>query len=467
MRRQWRVGTLSMGLLLIALGVIMLVSQILEISLLDQILKWWPIALIMIGLEILIYVFLSKQDEPKVKFDVFSIIIISILLMASVGVYAVTGLISSGNGVLIVDSMFDNFKNESIFTRNYEVDVSSSNLVIDNVFGNINVTKGDVEKIEVEANITIRNNDENYASEIADSLVVISNDKDIKIKTDSRKYSNKGKIGSIRIDYTIKVPDTVNVEADNQYGDVLFTDLALSGKVNNKNGKVTVESLGGDLVVDCSYGDIEVRDIKGEAEVYSKNGDIIANNCGKNIKIEGAYGDIEIDGIKGFASISNTNGVTRGSKIDGDVTVASKYGDVILTDIFGSVDVNDSNGEVSISNVGGNIKVNSAYGDTKVLNASRGIELNVTNGDITVETDKVISQDVNIKSKYGGILLKLPAAQSGYFEANTQYGDIENEFGFEVKKDGNINSMIGTLTDEKIKFNLNSSNGDINIKKID
>lgn len=456
-----------MGLLLIALGVIMLVSQILEISLLDQILKWWPVALIMIGLEILIYVFLSKQDEPKVKFDVFSIIIISILLMASVGVYAVTGLISSGNGVLIVDSMFDNFKNESIFTRNYEVDVSSSNLVIDNVFGNINVTKGDVEKIEVEANITIRNNDENYASEIADSLVVISNDKDIKIKTDSRKYSNKGKIGSIRIDYTIKVPDTVNVEADNQYGDVLFTDLALSGKVNNKNGKVTVESLGGDLVVDCSYGDIEVRDIKGEAEVYSKNGDIIANNCGKNIKIEGAYGDIEIDGIKGFASISNTNGVTRGSKIDGDVTVASKYGDVILTDIFGSVDVNDSNGEVSISNVGGNIKVNSAYGDTKVLNASRGIELNVTNGDITVETDKVISQDVNIKSKYGGILLKLPAAQSGYFEANTQYGDIENEFGFEVKKDGNSNSMIGTLTDEKIKFNLNSSNGDINIKKID
>lgn len=456
-----------MGLLLIALGVIMLVSQILEISLLDQILKWWPVALIMIGLEILIYVFLSKQDEPKVKFDVFSIIIISILLMASVGVYAVTGLISSGNGVLIVDSMFDNFKNESIFTRNYEVDVSSSNLVIDNVFGNINVTKGDVEKIEVEANITIRNNDENYASEIADSLVVISNDKDIKIKTDSRKYSNKGKIGSIRIDYTIKVPDTVNVEADNQYGDVLFTDLALSGKVNNKNGKVTVESLGGDLIVDCSYGDIEVRDIKGEAEVYSKNGDIIANNCGKNIKIEGAYGDIEIDGIKGFASISNTNGVTRGSKIDGDVTVASKYGDVILTDIFGSVNVNDSNGEVSISNVGGNIKVNSAYGDIKVLNASRGIELNVTNGDITVETDKVISQDVNIKSQYGGILLKLPAAQNGYFEANTQYGDIENEFGFEVKKDGNSNSMIGTLTDEKIKFNLNSSNGDINIKKID
>jgi len=466
MKRQWRVGTLSMGVLLIALGIIMLVSQILETSLIGHIIKWWPIVLIMLGLEILVYVFLSKQDEPKVKFDVFSIIIVSILLMASVSVYAVTGIVSTGDGVLIVDPMFVNYKNESRFTRNYEVDVSSSNLIIDNVMGNISVTKGDVGKIEVEANITIMNNDETYAAEIADSLVVISNEKDIKITSDSKKYSNKGKIGSIRIDYSIRVPDTVNVEADNQYGDVFLTDLALSGKVKNKNGEVTVESLGGDLIVDCSYGDIEVRDIQGKAEVYSKNGDIIAKNCSKDINIKGSYGDIEINGIKGIAAISNTNGVTRGSKIDGDITVTSKYGDVYISDVSGSVDVDDANGDVSISNVGGNIKVSSAYGDTKVLNASRGIELNATNGDITVETDKVITQDVDIKSQYGGIILKLPAAQNGYFEANTDYGDIKNEFGFEVTEEGSSSSMKGMLIDDKIKFNLNSKNGDIKLEKV-
>ena len=63
-----------MGLIMVALGIIMLVSQILNTSVIEHIIRWWPIVLILIGLEILAYVFLSKQEEPKVKFDVFSII---------------------------------------------------------------------------------------------------------------------------------------------------------------------------------------------------------------------------------------------------------------------------------------------------------------------------------------------------------------------------------------------------------
>lgn len=122
-----------MGLLLIALGVIMLVSQILEVSLIEYIIKWWPIVLISIGLEILIYVFLSKQEDTKVKYDVFSIIIISILVIVSVGVYVVTGLIASGDGVFIVDSVFSSYNNESKFTKNFEVENKFGD--IENDFG--------------------------------------------------------------------------------------------------------------------------------------------------------------------------------------------------------------------------------------------------------------------------------------------------------------------------------------------
>lgn len=455
-----------MGLMLIALGVIMLVSQIMEVSFIEHIIKWWPIVLILIGLEILIYVFLSKQEAPKVKFDVFSIIIISIFMMASVGVYAVTGLMASGDAIISIGSGFDSYKNESKYTKTFEIDDSCSNLIIDNTMGNVSIIKGDKEMIEVEANITIKNNDEEYASEIVDSLVTITKEKDIKIKSNSREYSNKGKIGSIRIDYSVKVPDFVNVEVENKFGDVFLTDLAMSAKVNNKNGKITVESLGGDLIVNSSFGDVEVQDIKGKTQVYSKNGDVIANNCNKDVTIESSFGDIEINGIKGIAAITNTNGQTKGNWIDGDINVISKFGDVILADVSGNVDVDNANGEVDISNVGGNVKVSNGFGDTKILNANKGLVLNATNGDLTVETNKVITQDVNIKSKFGDILLKLPAEQNGYFEANTKFGDIENDFGLEVTENVSSSSMKGMLMDDKVKFNLNSDNGDIKLEKI-
>jgi len=455
-----------MGLMLIALGVIMLVSQIMEVSFIEHIIKWWPIVLILIGLEILIYVFLSKQEAPKVKFDVFSIIIISIFMMASVGVYAVTGLMTSGDAIISIGSGFDSYKNESKYTKTFEMDDSCSNLIIDNTIGKVSVIKGDKDMIEVEANITIKNNDEEYAAEIVDSLVTITKEKDIKIKSNSREYSNKGKIGSIQIDYSVKVPDSVNVEVENKFGDVSLTDLAMSAKVNNKNGKITVESLGGDLIVNSSFGDVEVQDIKGKTQVYSKNGDVIANNCNKDVTIESSFGDIEINGIKGTVEITNTNGQTKGNWIDGDINVISKFGDVILADVSGNVDVDNANGEVDISNVGGNVKVSNGFGHTKILNANKGLVLNATNGDLTVETNKVITQDVNIKSKFGDILLKLPAEQNGYFEANTKFGDIENDFGLEVTENVSSSSMKGMLIDDKIKFNLSSDNGDIKLEKI-
>jgi len=465
MKRQWRVGTLSMGVLLIALGIIMLVSQILEVSVIEHIIKWWPIILIMIGLEILVYVFLSKQNETKVKFDVFSIIVISIMMIASVGVYGVTALVQSGDCIVSINSIFDNYKNDSKFKKNFAVDANSDNLVIDNSMGNVYVTKGDGEKIEVEANISIWNNDEEYAAKIADSLINIIGEKYIKISSESKEYSHKGNIGSIKIDYSIKVPDTVKVEVENKFGDVALTDIAQSGKVHNQNGKVTVESLGGELIVDSSFGDVEVRDILGDIELDLKNGNAGLNNCNKNITVETTFGDIEMEGIKGNATITNKNGETEGNSIDGNVSVISEFGDVILSNVLGSVDVDDSNGKVDISNVKKDVKVSNKFGDIKILNANKGIDLNSSNGEIKLESDKVIEQDVNMENKYGDIILKIPADQNGYFDAHTKLGSIENDFGLEIVEDVSSDSMKGTLIDDKIKFYLNSENGDIKLEK--
>lgn len=88
MKREWRVGTLSMGILLIALGCTLFISQFKGWSSLQIIFKLWPIVLIMLGCEILGYLFFSRKETSIVKYDGFSIFIIILIILLSIAAYA-------------------------------------------------------------------------------------------------------------------------------------------------------------------------------------------------------------------------------------------------------------------------------------------------------------------------------------------------------------------------------------------
>lgn len=90
-----RVGTISMAIILIALGVLIFMSQISKVSTLDIALKLWPLILILLGVEILYYRFVYK-DEAIIKYDIMSIIIVFTILITNLGLFALTetGIIS-------------------------------------------------------------------------------------------------------------------------------------------------------------------------------------------------------------------------------------------------------------------------------------------------------------------------------------------------------------------------------------
>jgi hypothetical protein len=75
---------------MIVVGVVMLAAQFKQVAVLDMLLTWWPLILVLIGGEVLWHVYTSKEQEPKVKYDVFSIFIIIIMLFSGVGMSALT-----------------------------------------------------------------------------------------------------------------------------------------------------------------------------------------------------------------------------------------------------------------------------------------------------------------------------------------------------------------------------------------
>lgn len=91
-----RVGTITMGIVLIALGVIMFISQINGRSALNLAIKLWPLILILLGLEILYFRYISKDEGLIIRYDILSIFLVMVILFTNLGLYALTevGLIS-------------------------------------------------------------------------------------------------------------------------------------------------------------------------------------------------------------------------------------------------------------------------------------------------------------------------------------------------------------------------------------
>jgi hypothetical protein len=78
-KKRWRVGTLSMGVSLISLGLTLFISSWQGAMAFDKLLSLWPIIFILLGCEILLYLFLSRTEKPILHYDLFSIFFVSFL----------------------------------------------------------------------------------------------------------------------------------------------------------------------------------------------------------------------------------------------------------------------------------------------------------------------------------------------------------------------------------------------------
>jgi hypothetical protein len=100
--RTWRVGTISMGATLLLLGIILLCSQLFNLNLTQVMVAWWPIILVVLGIEILVYLFLSRNEKPFLKYDMLSIFLVGILGTVGIGfaILSSTGLVEKAAEVL-------------------------------------------------------------------------------------------------------------------------------------------------------------------------------------------------------------------------------------------------------------------------------------------------------------------------------------------------------------------------------
>lgn len=464
--RQWRVGTISMGVLLITTGILLMLQRINGISTIAIILRWWPIILILIGAEVLVYSYFSKEEVPKVKYDGLSIFIVVILIIFSMGAYTLSSLNIGEFRTTFFNSFPGMYKYESNYTKNLTIDPKASvKLSASNAYGNMEIEQSTSKKIEIEAEIKIRNNDEAYAKKISEKLIEVKATDGIKIISKVKDYLNdRTKIQNITVNLKVKVPAGMEVSLENEYGDITARDVTKALTISDKNGRVTTNTTGGNLKIDNQYGDIDVTDVLGSCEVNDKNGQVEINNVGKNLMVFNEYGNITVDRVKGDVNLKDKNADIKVNDISGSVVIDNKYGNININNVQGSVSLKDKNGSIEIEAVGGNVKTINEYGNVSISDAHKGVEIIDKNGNIDIESDKPLEENIDIENSYGNITLDFPENQNAFIKANTSYGEINTEFDLSVSDKNNKKSVNQQLGTGGIKIDLKTKNGNIDIR---
>lgn len=76
-----RVGTFTLGISMIALGVAWMVSLFTDAFTVYEVVRFWPVFIILFGIEVLIHAILNKEE--KLRYDGLSIFLGVVLILAA------------------------------------------------------------------------------------------------------------------------------------------------------------------------------------------------------------------------------------------------------------------------------------------------------------------------------------------------------------------------------------------------
>jgi hypothetical protein len=316
-------GGIFGGITLIAIGGLLLARNFgYNLPVWGYIARYWPALLIVWGLLKLIdYYRFKNAGNRRPLFSGGELALLILVIFAGAAVTTAANISSDFGSVFEIGDvdLWDITGNNFTFEEHEKAAVSDgSTIEIVNLFGDVEVSPADTDRVLLDVKKTIRA----FSKEEAERL---SNDFTFSISNEGDEY----RIASNR-DGVSPLPGRIPRQ---RYKSSLIARVPKhsSLRVKNRNGKVGISDLGGDQDIANRSGAIDVRKITGD------------------VKVSNSFGRVTIDSVKGNAVISGRNNSIEVQHIEGDVKADSSFQNVNIRNAMGSIAVHSLNGDLLVS----------------------------------------------------------------------------------------------------------------------
>ncbi|RKL65121.1 hypothetical protein CR203_22495 [Salipaludibacillus neizhouensis] len=336
------------------LGVILLASQILAISFNFLFAYVWPILVVGLLIEGLIY-YRNKEPDQKVRFDKFSIILLLVVLLASSGVEK---SLEASSGFSFLEWSGVTGTTASI-EEEYDLGGSVEIIKINAPNASVKVMGTDEDEISVSGTIQADEDDEDDVKEVYEEVREITRtDNMFEYSIDQKELSWFSFSENMKANLVIEVPKDKRVHIDVTNGGVEVTNIAENINVQTTNGAVTVVNIAKDAKVQSTNGRIILEGIGGAANLHTTNGtiEVESDQVLGNWDLKTTNGNIRI----GAAEESDFyfEGKTTNGKVDGDLQMErEKEGELVRVKTQGSAIQGDGTHEINATTTNGTITV--------------------------------------------------------------------------------------------------------------
>src|SRR5271167_363746 len=437
------------GLVLITVGFLLLLHNYRGLELGDVLVRWWPLALIFLGL-IKLYdrTVASRSADPgsaritggEILLVVGMIVLLSCVVAIDIGKRTI-------GGKLPVEISGDAYP--------FDLDVApkpvpaNARIAVRGIRGNITVRASDVPEIRVSGQKNVHAWSENDASRRAApvSVEIVQNGDGYEVHPTGVNAGDS----RISVDMEIQVPKMASVNVRNEKGDITVSDMATPVSVTSANGDVEVRDTASDVSIEMHKGDVKVSDTKGDIKISGKGGEVT---------VASATGSFTLDG--------EFFGPIRADKVAKGLRFISQRTDMTLTSLTGHMEA--SSGNLEIVDAPGDIALRTNRYSVTIENATGKVKVDNRDGDVEMRFSSAPKEDIDVTNTNATISLTLPESASFNIVADCHSCDIESEFSSDnLKKtspssgDSHLEGKYGTGRAPKIT--LKTSYGALSIHK--
>lgn len=458
-RRAMRRGSLVGPLLLVTLGIVFLLAQTGKVSwprALDWFGTWWPLVLIGAGVLLVVEWMVDQQlrgnDPQRAPRSIGGGVIFLLILVAITGV-SVRGArraydwgnsnLGSGNGIPFWSFALGD-KHELDDTTEGTIAPGGA-LLIRNPYGDVTVNgSSDDGQVHVDVHKEIRARSDEEAESKRKSLqpVFSGTAQSLVLEVPSFEGSHS--------DITVRVPH----------------DTTLT--VNAERGTIDVQEIHAPVTVSASKGEVNVSGITGvvNAHLNSQDAAFSAHSVNGPVTLEGHAGDMNVSDIQGTVTLAGEFwGTTHVERVNGAVTFHTNRTQFQAARIDGELEI-ESGSDLQANAVMGPVLLHTAYRNITLDRVQGKISVSNRDGSVTVTNAPPMGQ-IDIDNKNGSVEVGLPEKAGFVVNAQTNHGDIDNEFGLkEVDNDHNDSKALnGTVGSGGPTVRIQTTDGDVTVRK--
>jgi DUF4097 and DUF4098 domain-containing protein YvlB len=401
-----------------------------------------------------------------------------------------------------INNTLDRINISSVLEESKTVKVDAEKpiiLKVNDAAGNITVTGGDVETVQVRAIKTAYDSTQARADEEVKTVkyTIEQTGNSITVKYEIPKSMNiSNNVNTV--DFIITVPNETSVDVETSFGEINVSDTKGTVTASNDFGDVTILNIEGALTVDSSSGAITATSVKAsgaEVNLQTDFGSVSLEKVNaKNVTAQSNSGTIKLTDVRAtghiftksdFGDIKYDNGSAASLEVDTnsgqvaltklkvtkEIKVTNDFGEIELEQaLAASYDLHTNSGSVTVDGAKGSLKASTDFGNITVTNAESTV-LDVKTSSGNIEFTGSLGEGAHVvHSDFGSIDLNLPADSALNVDLKTDFGNIKSDLPITVtvneSGDSEKSQIIGAINGGGDLLTVQTNSGSINIKAI-